>query len=438
VTAELTNPAALLAASPAPQAAGNALALGGPAALAGASPAPDSAGQAEPPHFSRFINDLKNADAPTAVTVASPSQGDLALPGVPGLDGLTPPVALPEGTPLPIIGPQGTNGSLRPAPQDPGNEAPGTGNALPPTEVPQLPHDLPLPSPVAQLLQGTTDSASGAPAEPIPSPLPGAEVASRILATQSEAALPQARGAPDANATQRATPHITLAELDTGGAPNDGQDAPEQQLADRASRLMDKLGTMRESLQQGGSQQTARFTLQADAAATGTIGGTSSFAADRAEPSYDLRQFVAQQPLQPSADSSRFAAGLGERLMFMSQNGVQSAQLKLHPAHLGPLDVRIQIEDNVAQVWFGAQHGQTREALEAALPRLREMFAEQGIQLAHADVESQQQHGRSSGDGAGRPDRASDPSVTGYPSAEPELTTLLAIRSPDRLVDVYA
>jgi hypothetical protein len=413
VTAELTNPAALLAASPAPQAAGNALALGGPAALAGASPAPDSAGQAEPPHFSRFINDLKNADAPTAVTVASPSQGDLALPGVPGLDGLTPPVALLEGTPLPIIGLQGTNGS-------------------------QLPHDLPLPSPVAQLLQGTTDSASGAPAEPIPSPLPGAEVASRILATQSEAALPQARGAPDANATQRATPHITLAELDTGGAPNDGQDAPEQQLADRASRLMDKLGTMRESLQQGGSQQTARFTLQADAAATGTIGGTSSFAADRAEPSYDLRQFVAQQPLQPSADSSRFAAGLGERLMFMSQNGVQSAQLKLHPAHLGPLDVRIQIEDDVAHVWFGAQHGQTREALEAALPRLREMFAEQGIQLAHADVESQQQHERSSGDGAGRPDRASDPSVTGYPSAEPELTTLLAIRSPDRLVDVYA
>jgi flagellar hook-length control protein FliK len=438
VTAELTNPAAVLAASPAPQAAGNTLALGGPAALAGASPARDGAGQAEPREFSRFINDLKKTVAPPAVTAVTSPDGDRALPSDTGFSQLSPPLVLPDGRALPISELQSTHGRPLPAPQAPGSELPEGGNALPPTDLAQLPPELLFSSATAPMLQATTDGASGAPPASMPPPLPGADVAGRILATQSEPALAEAKGAPDASTTQRTSPNIALAEFDTGGALNDGQDAPEHQFADHASRLMDKLGTMRESLQQGNSLQTPRFTLQADAAVTGTVGGTSSFAADRAEPMYDLRQFVAQQPLQPAADSNRFAAGLGERLMFMSQNGVQSAQLKLHPEYLGPLDVRIQIEDDVAQVWFGAQHGQTREALEAALPRLREMFAEQGIQLAHADVESQQQHDRSSGDGAGRPDRASDPSVAGHPSAEPELMTLVAIRSPDRLVDVYA
>mgnify|MGYP002684049742 CR=1 FL=1 len=48
----------------------------------------------------------------------------------------------------------------------------------------------------------------------------------------------------------------------------------------------------------------------------------------------------------------------------------------------------IKIADSTAQVWFGAQHSHTREAIEASLPQLREMFAEQGIRLAHAQVDS--------------------------------------------------
>jgi flagellar hook-length control protein FliK len=80
--------------------------------------------------------------------------------------------------------------------------------------------------------------------------------------------------------------------------------------------------------------------------------------------------------------------------MVMSEEGVQSARLRLHPENLGSLDVRIQVEDDSARVWFTVQHGQTREALEAALPRLRDLFAEQGMQLVQADVESGRQDER--------------------------------------------
>ena len=37
-------------------------------------------------------------------------------------------------------------------------------------------------------------------------------------------------------------------------------------------------------------------------------------------------------------------------------------------------------------MWFGAAHADTRAAIEHALPRLREMFASQGMSLADAGV----------------------------------------------------
>lgn len=93
-----------------------------------------------------------------------------------------------------------------------------------------------------------------------------------------------------------------------------------------------------------------------------------------------------QPVLQPTGDGQVFAKGLGERLMMMADNGLQTARIKLYPEHLGPLDIKVQIDDDVAKVWFNAQHGQTREALEQALPRLRDMFAEQGLQLVRSEV----------------------------------------------------
>lgn len=100
----------------------------------------------------------------------------------------------------------------------------------------------------------------------------------------------------------------------------------------------------------------------------------------------ELMPSTGQQTLQPTGDRGMFAQGLGERLVMMADNGLQSARIKLYPERLGPLDIRVQVDDDGAKVWFHAQHGQTREALEQALPRLREMFAEQGLELVRSEV----------------------------------------------------
>jgi flagellar hook-length control protein FliK len=77
---------------------------------------------------------------------------------------------------------------------------------------------------------------------------------------------------------------------------------------------------------------------------------------------------------------------LGAQLTLMAVNGREAASLKLSPDHLGPLEIRISVQDGQASVYFGATNADTRSALEQSLPRLRELFAAQGMVLADAGV----------------------------------------------------
>jgi flagellar hook-length control protein FliK len=78
----------------------------------------------------------------------------------------------------------------------------------------------------------------------------------------------------------------------------------------------------------------------------------------------------------------------------MAKEGVQQAELRMTPANLGPVEVRLQVQNEQASVTFLAPHSATREALEQALPKLREQFSEAGLELGQAEVgaQAQEQH----------------------------------------------
>jgi flagellar hook-length control protein FliK len=80
---------------------------------------------------------------------------------------------------------------------------------------------------------------------------------------------------------------------------------------------------------------------------------------------------------------------LGAQLHLLAEKGHSAASLRLSPEHLGPLEVQISVQDNEATVWFGATNVDTRAALEQALPRLRELFAAQGMSLTQSGVFNQ-------------------------------------------------
>jgi len=94
--------------------------------------------------------------------------------------------------------------------------------------------------------------------------------------------------------------------------------------------------------------------------------------------------------MQPSMQSEAWGKVLSSRVVWMAREGVQQAELRLNPANLGPVEVKLHMNNDQANVTFVAQHAATRDALEQALPRLRESFQENGMDLASADVSDQQ------------------------------------------------
>ena len=107
---------------------------------------------------------------------------------------------------------------------------------------------------------------------------------------------------------------------------------------------------------------------------------------------------------------------VGQKVIWMVGGEEQSATLELNPPDLGPVQVVLNVSNDMASVTFSSQQLEVRQALENSLPRLREMMSESGIALGNASVNSgnngneqqgQQGSGRSgNGGGAGGGDSA--------------------------------
>jgi flagellar hook-length control protein FliK len=104
---------------------------------------------------------------------------------------------------------------------------------------------------------------------------------------------------------------------------------------------------------------------------------------------------VTNDKVNAPVGSQAFNDELGGKITWMANQGVQSASVQLSPEHLGPVAVHISVQDGSASVSFNANHADTRAALEQALPRLREMFATQGLTLSDASVSQQSPRGHS-------------------------------------------
>jgi flagellar hook-length control protein FliK len=91
----------------------------------------------------------------------------------------------------------------------------------------------------------------------------------------------------------------------------------------------------------------------------------------------------------PLALQSGWQEALGSRVDWMLNHGVQEARIELHPRDLGSIQIHVRLGAEGAQVQFAATHAEVRHALEASLPKLREMLASDGVALSQAQVGSQ-------------------------------------------------
>ncbi|MGB5261473.1 MAG: flagellar hook-length control protein FliK [Gammaproteobacteria bacterium] len=85
---------------------------------------------------------------------------------------------------------------------------------------------------------------------------------------------------------------------------------------------------------------------------------------------------------------------VGEQVVWHVSQNIQAANLRLNPQHLGPLEMQVQMEGDKATLAFTSQHAAVRDALESSLPRLREMFAQNGLDLVDVNVSQDNGSGR--------------------------------------------
>jgi flagellar hook-length control protein FliK len=101
---------------------------------------------------------------------------------------------------------------------------------------------------------------------------------------------------------------------------------------------------------------------------------------------------AAPMAIEAPLRSPMFSQELGERIVWLSSRQGQVADIALNPAHLGPLEVKLTLSGGEASAQFFSPHPQVRDAIEAALPKLRELLAQAGVSLGQAQVRDESFH----------------------------------------------
>ncbi len=135
--------------------------------------------------------------------------------------------------------------------------------------------------------------------------------------------------------------------------------------------------------------------------------------------------------------SPRFAEGFNQQVVVLAQHGIQQAQLSLTPPELGPIEVRITVAHEQASVQIAASSGVAREAIQEALPKLKEMMEESGVRLNDANVFAQLPQRDPQTGAQQRVDWWQQHESGGAPAESAELPAPVMLRALG-LVDAYA
>ena len=93
------------------------------------------------------------------------------------------------------------------------------------------------------------------------------------------------------------------------------------------------------------------------------------------------------------------AKQLQERVSALLNINNKEAEIRLDPPEMGSMQIRIRSDAEQAHINFVVQNQQAKEALEQSLPRLRELLAQQGIELGESNIQQGNSQGESGADG---------------------------------------
>lgn len=144
------------------------------------------------------------------------------------------------------------------------------------------------------------------------------------------------------------------------------------------------------------------------------------------------RSFVAQTAIPVTVGQPQWSQAVGEKVLWLAAQNITAAEIRLDPPDLGPMQVKVSINQDQASVSFTSHHAGVREALDQNLNRLRDMFNEQGLNLVNVDVSDKSFHRQQSeGKGAQSHEGSAD-------LVDDETCVSVSAIVQQRLVDHYA
>ncbi|KGY09326.1 flagellar hook-length control protein FliK [Vibrio sinaloensis] len=149
---------------------------------------------------------------------------------------------------------------------------------------------------------------------------------------------------------------------------------------------------------------------------------------------------TAQVPLQLNREIA--SDQVAERVQMMMSKNLKNIDIRLDPPELGRMQIRMNMNGDGATVHFTVANQQARDALEQSMPRLREMLAQQGVQLGDTSVQQQasgQQQNRYAANGQGQGGQpSSNQAGLGEENLEPDINLDLNVAAKRDGISYYA
>jgi len=173
--------------------------------------------------------------------------------------------------------------------------------------------------------------------------------------------------------------------MQTGSVTDDSRQFDMNTLTTGEQQDKDASPLVEEPLKQGRHPASALPDERMEQSAAGKI---LDIARPDRQPANNIRTEVPEMTRE--INHPRWQQEFAERIVWMHGKSMSAAEIRLNPQHLGPVSVRIDVnQDQQTAITFSASNAAVREAIDAAMPRLREMLNTQQLHLVQADVTQQ-------------------------------------------------
>ncbi|MFV1873232.1 MAG: flagellar hook-length control protein FliK [Oleiphilus sp.] len=92
--------------------------------------------------------------------------------------------------------------------------------------------------------------------------------------------------------------------------------------------------------------------------------------------------------LSTPVSAQEWGEEVSQKIVWFTGRNIQAAEMHLNPAELGPIDVKINVQNDVASVTFNVNNASVRDLLESNVVRLREMMEANGVNVGDVNVDA--------------------------------------------------